>query len=46
MTRKILEAVDDAREFFEIEDYPGDFFLAWIKWIIQISMVFFCLRKI
>jgi len=26
LTRKILEAVDDAREFFEIEDYPGDFF--------------------
>ncbi len=26
MTRNILEAVDKAREFFEIEDFPGDFF--------------------
>ncbi len=26
MTRNILEAVNSAREFFEIEDYPGDFF--------------------
>ena len=26
MTRNILEAVNNAREFFEIEDYPGDFF--------------------
>lgn len=26
MTRNILEAVNNAREFFEIEDYPSDFF--------------------
>lgn len=26
MTRNILEAVNKAREFFEIEDFPGDFF--------------------
>ncbi len=26
MTRNILEAVNNARGFFEIEDYPGDFF--------------------
>lgn len=26
MTRNILEAVNKARAFFEIEDYPGDFF--------------------
>jgi Zn-dependent peptidase ImmA (M78 family) len=26
LTRNILEAVDKAREFFEIEDFPGDFF--------------------
>ena len=26
MTKNILEAVNDAREFFGIEDYPGDFF--------------------
>lgn len=26
MTRNILEAVNNARKFFEIEDYPGDFF--------------------
>lgn len=26
MTRNIFEAVNSAREFFEIEDYPGDFF--------------------
>lgn len=26
MTRNILEAVKEARVFFEIEDYPGDFF--------------------
>ena len=26
MTRNILEAVNNAREFFRIEDYPGDFF--------------------
>lgn len=26
MTKKILEAVKNARKFFEIEDYPGDFF--------------------
>lgn len=26
MTKNILEAVNNAREFFGIEDYPGDFF--------------------
>lgn len=26
MTRNILEAVNKARDFFKIEDYPGDFF--------------------
>lgn len=26
MTRNILEALNNARAFFEIEDYPGDFF--------------------
>lgn len=26
MTRNVLEAVNRAREFFEIEDFPGDFF--------------------
>lgn len=26
LTRNVLEAVDKAREFFEIEDFPGDFF--------------------
>lgn len=26
MTRKVFEAVDKAREFFEIKGYPGDFF--------------------
>lgn len=26
MTKNILEAVNNAREFFDIEDYPGDFF--------------------
>ena len=26
MTRNVLEAVDKAREFFEVEGFPGDFF--------------------
>ena len=26
MTKKVLDAVNEARKFFEIEDFPGDFF--------------------
>lgn len=43
MTRNVLEAVKQAREFFEIEDFPGDFFthLEKVDYIEKYNLLLF-----
>lgn len=43
MTRNILEAVNKAREFFEIEGFPGDFFsrLEEVDYIDKYNLILF-----
>lgn len=43
MTRNILEAVNKAREFFEIEGFPGDFFsrLEEVNYIEKYNLILF-----
>ena len=43
MTRNVLEAVNKAREFFEIEDFPGNFFarLEEVDYINKYNLLLF-----
>ncbi len=36
----ILKAVNQAREFFKIDGFPGDFFQCWKKLIILINTIY------